>query len=144
MNQAEIFYPVTVLAGWTFLVLLLIPFQRVKATFKRVLDADDFKLGESDRVPPEVSIPNHNYMNLLEIPVLFYVVCVILFITNHVDTNMVILAWAYVAIRVAHSIIHLTYNNVMHRFPVFVLSNIVLISMWVILLIALSKGTDGI
>ena len=44
--------------------------------------AGDFRYGESARVPGEVSIPNRNYMNLLELPVLFYAICVINYIAS--------------------------------------------------------------
>ena len=40
------------------------------------------------------------------------------------------LAWVYVGLRVVHSAIHLTYNNVMHRLIAFALSNAVLIALW--------------
>jgi len=43
----------------------------------------------------------------------------------------VILAWTYVASRYLHSIIHVTYNQVMHRFAVFIFSSFVLLAFWV-------------
>ena len=73
--------PMCALAAWTFLVLLLIPFVRVRSVRRREISPNDFKFGESQAVPPTVSIPNRNYMNLLELPMLFYVVCLILYVT---------------------------------------------------------------
>jgi len=70
-------------------------------------------------------------MNLLELPVLFYVVCLAFFVTGKVDTLAVVLAWAYVALRAAHSVIHLSYNNVFHRLSVYAASNVVLLALWV-------------
>ena len=130
MNQAAIFLPVFALAGWTFAILLLIPYKRIKAVALKQLVADDFKLGESKNVPPSVSLPNHNYTNLLELPVLFYVVCLVLFVTHHVDLIAFYLAWLYVALRVVHSVIHLTSNHVLQRLIVFAASTFVLIGMW--------------
>ena len=75
MQNPAILYPVFALACWTFLVLLLIPFYRVRAGRRREIRSEDFKYGESATVPPYVRIPNRNYMNLLELPILFYVVC---------------------------------------------------------------------
>jgi len=63
-------------------VLLLIPFRRFRAAFAGQVGAGDFRYGESARVPGEVSIPNRNYMNLLELPVLFYIVCVLDYVTG--------------------------------------------------------------
>jgi hypothetical protein len=93
--------------------------------------ADDFKFGESAAVPAAVSIPNRNYMNLLEAPVLFYVACLVLFVTAGASPLAVALAWAYVALRVVHSVIHLSYNHVMHRLTAFAFSNAVLVALWV-------------
>jgi hypothetical protein len=137
MRQTTILFPLIALAGWTFAVLLLIPFQRFRAAFRNQVVADDFKFGESQNVPPGVSLPNRNYMNLLEMPVLFYVACLTLYVTKSVDAIVLALAWTYVALRVIHSLVHLTYNNVIHRLSVFAASNVVLAGMWIYVLIAL-------
>ena len=71
-------------------------------------------------------------MNLLETPMLFYVVCVILYVTAGASHLAILVAWAYVALRVVHSLIHLTYNHVLHRLAAFTLSNAALVSLWVI------------
>jgi hypothetical protein len=131
MNQESILYPVIALAALTFIVLLLIPFQRFKAAGQKRVVADDFKLGESANVPPEVSIPNRNYMNLLELPLLFYVVCLGMFVTQAVTPRAIAFAWGYVVLRALHSVVHLTYNKVFHRLIFFALSNFMLITLWV-------------
>ncbi|MBS0362213.1 MAG: hypothetical protein JSR98_12600, partial [Proteobacteria bacterium] len=66
MNPYLIFWPMGALAFLTFAVLGLIPLRRFRAGARREVTADDFKLGESANVPGHVSIPNRNYMNLLE------------------------------------------------------------------------------
>jgi len=119
-----------VLALWTFTVLLLVPFQRFRAGFAGKVTVDDFKYGESDNVPGHVSIPNRAMMNLLELPVLFYVVCLMFFVTNRVDMTVLEIAWAYVGFRLAQTLIHITYNNVLHRLTVFATGNFVLLSLW--------------
>lgn len=115
MNPVDLLFPVTALVGWTLIVLLLIPYQRFKAAFEGHLTMEDFKVGESSRVPVGVSIPNRNFMNLLEAPVLFYVVCITQFVAQKVDVWAVYLAWAFVATRVLHSLVHLIYNKMSHR-----------------------------
>lgn len=137
MNQAAIFFPVFALAGLTFAILLLIPYKRIKAVVLRQLVADDFKFGESINVPPSVSLPNQNYINLLELPVLFYMVCSVLYVTKSVDPMAIYLAWSYVGFRLIHSVIHLTSNNIFQRLIVFAISAFVLIAMWVRALIAI-------
>ena len=132
MRNLDILYPVFGLGAWTLVVLLLIPFVRVRSVQRREISPNDFKYGESAAVPPNVSIPNRNYMNLLELPMLFYVICVVLYVTDGGSPLSVFVAWAYVGLRVAHSLIHLTYNHVLHRLFAFTLSNVALVSLWVI------------
>ncbi len=139
MSQSGILLPAMALVGWTLCVLLLMPYQRLKAVFAGHITPNDFKLGESPRVPPVVSIPNRNFMNLLEAPVLFYFVIIVAFITQNVDPVVIALAWSYFGLRVLHSLVHLTYNKVMHRMPVFAASNGVLAVIWIKLFIELSK-----
>lgn len=130
MPQNAIFAPMGVLAFWTFAVLLLIPFRRFRASFAGSVTRDDFKFGESSNVPGHVSIPNRAMMNLLELPVLFYVVCLMFFVTNRVDATVLQIAWAYVGFRLAQTLIHITYNNVIHRLTMFAVSNFILVSLW--------------
>ena len=132
MTSMSILSPVFALAAWTVCVLLLIPVARFRAGRRRQVRLDDFKHGESTAVPPEVSIPNRNFMNLLELPVLFYVVCLIILVTGGASPAMLNTAWAFVALRVVHSLIHLSYNRVMHRFAAFLASNTALLLLWVL------------
>ena len=137
MMATTIFYPMSALVLLTFLVLVQIPLRRFRAGFARRVSYGDFRFGESANVPGDVSLPNRNYMNLLELPVLFYVLCLSLYATAHVTPAMVWLAWAYVAFRAMHSVVHLTYNDVRHRGLAFAASNIVLAVMWIRFVIAL-------
>jgi len=138
IESVHIFFPMIALVGLTYSVLLLIPFVRIRAVRNGAVDADDFKFGESIRVPPDVSIPNRNYMSLLELPILFYAVCLSLYVTRRVDDAAITLAWAYVGLRVVHSAVHLTYNRVVHRLLVFATSNVVLFAIWVRFLMSLT------
>jgi hypothetical protein len=140
MKDTAILIPALSLVGWTLLVLLLVPYRRFKAAFAGQVKAFDFKYGESVRVPGEVSIPNRNFMNLLEAPVLFYVVCVIAYVTHNADAAAVNMAWTYFGLRVAHSLVHLTYNKVMHRLVAYAASMVVLVSMWIHLLVAVASS----
>jgi hypothetical protein len=132
MRNPAVLYPMFALAAWTLLVLLLIPLARARSARRREIVIDDFKYGESPAVPGAVSIPNRNYMNLLELPMLFYVVCIVLYLTAGASTTAIALAWAYVLLRVVHSVIHLSYNRVVHRLAAFTASNVALVVLWVI------------
>ena len=137
MNPTAILWPVGALAILTFAVLLAVPYRRFRAAFARQVRADDFLYGESANVPGEVRLPNRNYMNLLESPNLFYVACIVFYVTDLVDVQAVAMAWVYLALRIAHSVVHLTYNKVMHRMMAFAASVTVLLAMWIHLLLAL-------
>jgi len=139
VNQNTILFPMVALALWTMTVLSLIPFHRFRAVFRKQVTSEDFKFGESARVPGSVSIPNRNMMNLLELPVLFYVACLTQYVMRSADNLALTLAWTYVALRVIHSLVHLSYNKVQHRLVFFALSNFALIAIWAHLLIALVK-----
>ncbi len=132
MRNPAILYPLFALAAWTLIVLVLIPIARVRSVRQREIDTDDFKYGESAKVPGHVSLPNRNYMNLLELPMLFYVVGIVLYVTGGASHVAVAVAWAFVVLRVAHSLIHLTYNEVLHRLAAFTLANAALVVLWVI------------
>jgi hypothetical protein len=71
-------------------------------------------------------------MNLLEVPMLFYVAGLTCYVAGKVDGVVLAVAWAYVALRTVHSLIQVTYNDVMHRLTVFALSNLVLGVFWVL------------
>ena len=137
-EKLSILFPVTALVGLTFAVLLLIPVRRFRAGVAGLVSYDDFRYGESARVPSDVALPNRNMMNLLELPVLFYVACLIHFVAGQVNETALVLAWSYVGLRVAHSAIHLSYNRVRHRLVAFGASNVVLVMLWTNLLRTLS------
>ena len=130
MRNPALLYPMFALACWTLVVLMLIPVVRIRSALRREVKAADFRVGESSAVPGYVSIPNRNYMNLLELPMLFYVVCLLLYVTGGASSLTIALAWAYVVLRLVHSAIHLSYNHVMHRLAAFSLSNVALVFLW--------------
>jgi len=72
-----------------------------------------------------------NFRNLFEVPVLFYAFCIALAVTGGSTPGFLAAAWAYVGLRALHSLIHVTYNRVMHRFLIYVSSTVLLFGMWV-------------
>ncbi|MBK7000600.1 MAG: MAPEG family protein [Rhodoferax sp.] len=128
MRDFTILTPIFALAAWTTAILVLTAVRRLRSG----VSPREFALGESQKVPSTVSLANRNYMNLLELPVLFYVICILAFVTQTASGVAIQLAWAYVALRVVHSLIHVTYNAVLHRFVAFAFSNGVLIALWVV------------
>ncbi|MEH2350356.1 MAG: MAPEG family protein [Nostoc sp.] len=74
--------------------------------------------------PSSVSNPSDNLKNLFEIPVLFYVLVLYLFITKQVDTIYVNTAWVFVIFRALHSIVHCTFNLIMLRFYLYLFATL--------------------
>ena len=72
-----------------------------------------------------------NFRNLFEVPVLFYLLCVAVSLNGGSTPGLVAAAWVYVGLRALHSVIHVTYNRVTHRFLVYVASTILLFGMWI-------------
>ena len=91
------------------------------------------KLATSKQVAEQLTMStstSDNYRNLFELPVLFYLLCVLVMMTKTESELLSVGAWLYVALRYAHSYIHCTYNKVMHRLPVFMASFNILMLMW--------------
>ena len=130
MQPESIFLPMTALALLTLAVTAYVGYKRFGAGFAGRVRGSDFRYGESANVPPDVSVANRNYMNLLEAPVLFYVLCLTLYVTRHVTAALVWLAWIYVAFRYMHSAVHLSVNRIRYRFASFAASTLVLAGMW--------------
>jgi len=76
--------------------------------------------------PPAVSNPSDNLKNLFEMPVLFYALCIYLYVTDQVDALYVGAGWTFVAFRTLHSLVHSTFNRVMVRFGLYFVSSLAL------------------
>ena len=83
-----------------------------------------------ERLPEAINYPAHNLKNLFELPVLFYALCLLLYVTGNVDGVHVAAAWGFVAFRALHSLIHCTINRVMARFVCYLISSLLL---WIML-----------
>ncbi len=131
MSPEAIFGPVITLVLLTLAVLGYTGYKRFGAGFAGRVRAGDFRYGETANVPPDVAVANRNFMNLLEAPVLFYTFCIAAYVTHQTAAWAVALAWLYVALRIVHTFIHLTYNKILHRFSSYAASNLVLLVMWI-------------
>ena len=130
MNQHLILFPVFALAALTFGIGILLARLRFAAVKRGDLDPRYFAINQGGEIPEYLAKVNNNYNNLLELPILFYIITVLLYVTDRVELTQLILAWIFVASRYAHSYIHTTYNNVRHRLRSFLLGVVALIVMW--------------
>ena len=135
----EIIYPMFVLVVLTFLVGFSTGIFRLVSIKKEHVDRKYFKL-LSGYAPPEYIVKlSRNFSNLLEVPVLFYSVGLI-FLILEINSQLILgLSWSFVCIRIIHSIIHITYNNPIHRFFTFLLSSIIILIMWIQLILIINQ-----
>ena len=135
--NAEIFIPMyymVLLTGTVFLLSTLI-------RFKNVLVDKSHTGSELMKIPLPASAAqitkqaDRNLINLFEFPILFYAICVVLYVTGKVDTNFVVLAYWFVGLRVVHSLYHIFINGFIGDMPLRALlwlpSWLIVIWMWV-------------
>ena len=86
-------------------------------------------------VPDIITKTTRNFNNQFEVPVLFYVACSLYIFWGINSYFALIIAWLFVALRIVHSYIHLTYNHVLHRMLMFWFSLLCVMGLWINLLL---------
>lgn len=123
--------PVLALIVWTFVMWVVMYSRRIPAMRKLNKDTQAFirnpKLKEE--LPDKTRWAIDNYNHLHEQPVLFYALMGYLYMTEHTTPFFLGLAWAYVGIRIVHSIVQVTANHVLLRFFLFGIGSICLMAM---------------
>ena len=130
MPQEWIFYPVIVMVVLTLVVGLMMLKLRYQAVREGNLSVAYFKLNRGGKEPETLAKVTQHFDYLFEIPILFYVIATLIYVTGRVDTVLLSMAWIFVIFRLAHAWVHMTYNNVLHRKNVFLISTVVMYSMW--------------
>lgn len=144
MEPNAILGPVILLGLLTLIVFFWMYILRIPAMNRINMDPQ-----KAQHTSDLASLPNparqvgDNYNHLFEQPVLFYAIVFVIWASGHVDALHVYLAWGVALLRVAHTLIQCTYNQVMHRFGVFALSWLLLGAMIVREAIALLAGMGG-
>ncbi|MBL1140833.1 MAG: hypothetical protein HND53_02275 [Proteobacteria bacterium] len=131
MKQELIIFPVIALAALTFGVGIWLGILRFRTVKSGDVKPSYYKLNRGAKIPEYLLKVNNNYNNLLEIPVLFYIVSLLIYVTNNTDWLFLLLSWLFVVTRYIHSYIHTTYNNVIHRKNIFLLGVAILIFEWI-------------
>lgn len=131
----QMLVPVVALIAWTLIVMVWLYVIRIPAMRKAGIDVARItgsKPGGLDAVLAEKDQwPAHNYMHLVEQPTLFYAVCFALVLLHAGGGYNPMLAWAYVGLRVLHSLVQMTSNRILYRFTLFALSSLALIALTV-------------
>ena len=135
MIQADILKPLAVLAMWTMVMWVWMYATRIPAINKLPKPtepgADQGWTGAmlEGLIPREIQWKAHNYNHLHEAPTVFYAVVLALAMIGQGNNFNVTIAWAYVALRIIHSVFQATVNKVMLRFILFALSSLCLMAL---------------
>ena len=128
-----ILQPAVALMGWTMVMWAWMYATRIPALMAAKVDPDALVRDPDQRLdkvlPPHVQWKAHNYNHLHEAPTVFYAVAVVLAIVGQGDGLNAWLGWAYLALRVVHSLVQAIVNKVTLRFAIFVASSLVLIAL---------------
>ena len=136
LNTAAL-WPVAAMVGLTMVVAGAMLAQRIGEMRQRRISPRTIATSTQMNATLERVNCADNFRNLFEAPVLFYVLCLALTITQLTSPWMLGATWLYVATRALHSAIHCTTNRVKHRFRAYVASSAVLVGMWAAFVVAL-------
>ena len=139
MSASPILAPVVALVLWSFVMLLWLYATRIPAMHRLSLTYDPRRPSSEflDRLPPEARWKADNYNHLMEQPTLFYALALTLALTGQGAGASAVLAWAYVGLRIVHSLVQATVNAVLARFALFVAASVVLLALAIKAAIAL-------
>jgi hypothetical protein len=132
--DAAILKPVIALAAWSTIMWIWLYAVRLPAMSRARIDGTKMvgSTGKSLREDlvaageERASWVADNYNHLMEQPTVFYATAISLALIGQGNGLNATIAWAYVGLRVAHSLVQILSNRVMYRFALFMLSGIAL------------------
>ena len=135
MTEHRILGPVVALIAWSLVMWLCMYAKRIPAMNAAKIDTKNLVGGNGAdlraRIPAQAQWPADNYNHLMEQPTLFYAIALTLALLDMGNGYALWTAWAYVGLRVLHSIVQVTVNRVIVRFSIFTLATLCLIALTV-------------
>lgn len=128
--ERDILLPCAALVGLTAIAWARGVHERISEIRERRIRPQDLALSGERARRLDRTAAMDNFNNLLELPTLFHVLCIVLALTREASPGFVLAAWFFVALRAAHSLIQLTSNRVTHRFAAWVAGALWLFGMW--------------
>lgn len=132
----KLIYPALAQILWTFVVLTILFLRRKKAFASREVSMADVAVS-TERYPDTARLAAANFSNQFETPVLFFALILIAIHVGATGHVMAILAWAYVATRVVHTLVHTGSNRLQQRALVFAAGLAFLFLMWAGIVVAI-------
>jgi hypothetical protein len=139
MSTEAVMLPLFVQVALTFALLSWMAYLRTSALNARAVRDRDIALGEPNWPARTTQVANC-FHNQIELPVLFYVLTVLAWITHQADLVFVLMAWVFVVLRLVHAFEHVTTNVVRRRGAIYGAGMIVLIVMWAIFMVRILLG----
>jgi hypothetical protein len=130
MTGPAILGPAFAMAGLTFVVWVWMYALRFAELHRGRIGAQAVATSAQSAALLTDTRASDNFRNLFELPVLFYLALVVAHLANLVTSVTLGLAWAFVVLRVLHSLVHCTYNKVLHRFALHASGALVLWALW--------------
>jgi len=131
--NSPIFAPAIVLVLWSLVMLGWLAITRLPAMAKAGIELTTVVgsrgVNLEGVLPDRINWKAHNYAHLMEQPTLFYATVIILGVIGQGDGLNLQLAWAYVVLRIVHSVVQATWNRVAVRFTLFCLSTVALLAL---------------
>lgn len=131
--HSPIIAPIVALVAWSLVIWIWMYVKRIPAMNRAGIDSRNLVGGSGAdlkaRIDPKSQWPADNYNHLMEQPTIFYAIALCLALLDHGGGFNAQLAWAYVGLRIAHSLLQITVNRVIIRFGLFTLSTLCLIGL---------------
>ena len=131
--NAEILKPVAVLIAWSLVMLVWTVTVRLPALKRAGIDLNTARGGKPGGldgvIDDKAQWPAHNYIHLMEQPTIFYAAALLLAVAGWGNGMNATIAWAYVGLRIVHSLIQATSNIIRYRFAVFALSTLCMLAL---------------
>ena len=126
----KIYYPLFTMVLLTLLVAIRLLYLNTRTVLSGEVHIKHFRLFDAGLTPKLQAVAQH-YKNMFEMPVLFYLLCILLIITDSAVPLDIQLAWGFVIFRILHSLIRIPNTNVHPRFGFFIGSYIMLVGGWI-------------
>ena len=135
MQSVLIIWPMVILALFTLAIYVPLSRARVNTVKSGKAKAGDYRLMNNE---PEESLKISNAIrNQYETPVLYYAACLAAYVTGNAGTAIIVLAWLFAAVKIAHVLVQITSNRIRIRRPLFMVAYLLLILLWIFLAFSL-------
>ena len=125
-----IVHPLIGMVVLTLLVAIRLLYFNTWAVLSGEVHIKHFRLFDAGISLKLQAVAQH-YKNMFEMPILFYILCILLIINNNYTQFDVILAWGFVLFRALHSLARIPNRDVNLRFGLFAGSFVMLLIGWI-------------